>query len=47
MPRAYAPCSNYTNLLRGEELVYPGGHLYTSSFLPLRFCSCAAVYYLR
>ncbi|KAF6251788.1 hypothetical protein COO60DRAFT_1274715 [Scenedesmus sp. NREL 46B-D3] len=23
MPRAYAPCLNYTNLLRGEELVYP------------------------
>jgi hypothetical protein len=26
MPQAYAPCLNYTNLLRGEELVYPGGH---------------------
>ncbi|WIA21266.1 hypothetical protein OEZ85_000500 [Tetradesmus obliquus] len=23
MPQAYAPCLNYTNLLRGEELVYP------------------------
>jgi hypothetical protein len=24
MPRAYAPCLNYSNLLRGEELVYAG-----------------------
>jgi hypothetical protein len=24
MPRGYAPCLNYTNLLRAEELVYPG-----------------------
>jgi hypothetical protein len=36
MPRAYAPCLNYTNLLRGEELVYPGGHK-----LPGRQCACA------
>jgi hypothetical protein len=24
MPLGYAPCLNYSNLLRGEELVYPG-----------------------
>lgn len=24
MPQGYAPCLNYSNLLRGEELVYPG-----------------------
>jgi hypothetical protein len=24
MPQGYAPCLNYSNLIRGEELVYPG-----------------------
>jgi hypothetical protein len=24
MPQGYAPCLNYSNLLHGEELVYPG-----------------------
>jgi hypothetical protein len=27
MPPGYAPCMKYTNLLRGDELVYPGEHL--------------------
>lgn len=26
MPQGYAPCLNYSNLLHGEELVYPGTH---------------------
>jgi hypothetical protein len=27
MPSGYAPCLNYSNLLRGDELVYPGEQL--------------------
>lgn len=42
MPRGYAACLNYSNLLQSEEVVYPGGPAPDWINLPTQLCAVLA-----